>query len=525
MTFFRNISALFMSLCFLLSTQSKAGSSLDSLYALLTSAKADTARAVLFYKISNAETQDSLILEYALKAKELGEKLILSNNEKEVTIGKNVLANSFHNIGFVEMNRGNPDLGLTYMNKSLFYFTAANNKWGMGMALNNTGYIYHNQGLLDKALENYLKSIKYREEAHDDEGLAFSLNNVGYIYYNLNENEKTLYYYKKALLIRKRGNNKSALATSLHNLGYMYQEIALKRNKKDSTLIILNTALNFYNQALSLRRAVNDKMGIALSYNIIAFVYDKKANSFSNIDSINWYKNQALQFYQVALSIREEISDKNGEANSLSNIAMIYYDLKQLNEAKRYGEKAYTIATQIGFPAAIQTSARALYNIYKKSGKYKEALEMHEQFKRVADTLNGVSVQRSIAKKQAQYDFEKKLEMAKNEQDKKDILAAEERYEQQIIRNFLFAGLLVVLVFTFIIFKSYLNKRKANVLILQQKKDVEMAKLTIEKQKDLIELKQKEVVDSIRYAKRIQQAQMANENYISKILQRLKNKI
>ena len=46
-------------------------------------------------------------------------------------------------------------------------------------------------------------------------------------------------------------------------------------------------------------------------------------------------------------------------------------------------------------------------------------------------------------------------------------------------------------------------------------------KLKMEIQNKIIEDKQKEIVDSIKYAKRIQTALMTNENYITKSLGRL----
>ena len=60
------------------------------------------------------------------------------------------------------------------------------------------------------------------------------------------------------------------------------------------------------------------------------------------------------------------------------------------------------------------------------------------------------------------------------------------------------------------IFRSYRQKKKANEIIAQQK--------------ILVEEKQKEVLASIEYAKRIQQSLLPTEKYIEKNLERLKKK-
>ena len=52
------------------------------------------------------------------------------------------------------------------------------------------------------------------------------------------------------------------------------------------------------------------------------------------------------------------------------------------------------------------------------------------------------------------------------------------------------------------IFRSFLQNKKKNKLILEQK--------------HLVEEKQKEIIDSIYYAQRIQKAMMPNEKYFDK---------
>ena len=46
--------------------------------------------------------------------------------------------------------------------------------------------------------------------------------------------------------------------------------------------------------------------------------------------------------------------------------------------------------------------------------------------------------------------------------------------------------------------------------------------MIIEKQKELVEEKQKEILDSIRYAKRIQDALLTSQTYIERNIKRLR---
>jgi uncharacterized protein YlzI (FlbEa/FlbD family) len=62
-----------------------------------------------------------------------------------------------------------------------------------------------------------------------------------------------------------------------------------------------------------------------------------------------------------------------------------------------------------------------------------------------------------------------------------------------------------------------LQKRKVNELLSINNK-------LINDQKLLVEEKQKEILDSIQYAKKIQTSQLANDTYIAKTLERLLKK-
>ena len=110
-----------------------------------------------------------------------------------------------------------------------------------------------------------------------------------------------------------------------------------------------------------------------------------------------------------------------------------------------------------------------------------------------------------------QYEFDKKEALAKTEQTKKDEIAAKEKQRQQIVLYATSGGLLLFIVLAGLIFKNLQTNKKKNKIISHQKQ--------------LVEEKQKEIIDSIRYAKRIQHSLLPTEKYIEKSLNRLKNDI
>ncbi|MFI5151237.1 MAG: SpoIIE family protein phosphatase [Bacteroidia bacterium] len=87
---------------------------------------------------------------------------------------------------------------------------------------------------------------------------------------------------------------------------------------------------------------------------------------------------------------------------------------------------------------------------------------------------------------------------------KSEALKEAELTQQKLIRNSVVAGLLVMLGLSAYIYRNYHTKKKANFLLEEQKQE-------IKRQKELIEEKNRETMDSIYYARRIQQALFASE--------------
>jgi tetratricopeptide (TPR) repeat protein len=349
-------------------------------------------------------------------------------------------------------------------------------------ALNNIGFLAEHKGDVSNALENYHKSLKLYENINDKLGIATSLSNIGTIYYDQNDINKALDYYYKSLQLREQINDKQGIAYSLQNIGVSYN------TKGDK-----NKALEYYLKSLKIAEELQDKYGIANSLYIIGSIYKSQNNS-----------QKALDYFNKSLTLDEEIQDKRGIANSLNNIASLKLKTGQINEALAYALKSQKTAKEIGYPENIRFSANTLKEIYKQQNKYKEAFEMFELEIRMRDSINNQETQKAAIKKQMQYSYEKKELEMKAEQDKKDVISKENLKQKEKERNYFMAGFAIVMLLAIFILRGYKQKQKANLIITAQKL--------------LVEEKQKEILDSIRYAKRIQTSLLPSEKYIHRSL-------
>ncbi|MBC7864779.1 MAG: hypothetical protein IAF38_17530, partial [Bacteroidia bacterium] len=135
------------------------------------------------------------------------------------------------------------------------------------------------------------------------------------------------------------------------------------------------------------------------------------------------------------------------------------------------------------------------------------ALYYHKRYISIRDTLFSEENKKQLVRKEMSFEFEKKEAMTKAEQDKKEAAASAEKSRQRFILVFVSFILILVAAVAVIIFRSLRIARKQ--------------KTIIEEQKHIVEEKQKEILDSIYYARRIQRSLLTQEKYISRNLNRM----
>ena len=92
-----------------------------------------------------------------------------------------------------------------------------------------------------------------------------------------------------------------------------------------------------------------------------------------------------------------------------------------------------------------------------------------------------------------------------------ELKAKEDDKRHKIIILSVVIGLIIVFVFTVFLYKSLRQNKKANSIITFQKREVET-------QKHIVEEKQKEILDSINYAQRIQYSLLASDSLLKQNL-------
>jgi serine phosphatase RsbU (regulator of sigma subunit) len=160
---------------------------------------------------------------------------------------------------------------------------------------------------------------------------------------------------------------------------------------------------------------------------------------------------------------------------------------------------------------------RSLSQIKEKAGNTGEALQYYKLFAEMKDSMINDNKTKFISNLQEDYEINKKEQENKVLQAQNEVSATTIK-QQKLVSYFITAGLLLAIALAFFIFRGYRQKQKANEIIMHQKEEVEKQKSIAEEKSIIVEEKNKEILDSIHYAKRIQSALLTSEKYMKKIL-------
>lgn len=413
--------------------------------------------------------------------------------------------------------------GSQYGNEALALSKKLDFKKGIANAHTNIGLIYNYLGNYPEALKSYFAALQIREGLGDKAGISISYNNIGVIYDNQGNFTDALKNYFIALRIRTEMGDKKGVAYSYNNIGVSYLEQAevLRRHNgnADSIQNKLNEALKNIFASLKIKQEFSDKRGIASSFNNIGLIFMEQAelntSRKGNADTIKAILNRALNNYRASLKLREETEDKEGIATSYINLGEVFARLKKPNESLVYFKKALALGQEIGSKDDLKTAYAGLTHLDSLQGDFKAAFEHHKLYIVYRDSLDNEETKKKTIESALTYEFEKKELAAKAQQEKLDAITLEEKEKQNIIIYAVAGVLLLVIIFSIFLFKRFRITQK-------QKKIIEEQKVMVDLAYDSLHEKNKEVMDSIRYAKRIQNALITSERYIARALEKIK---
>ncbi|MBL7882578.1 MAG: tetratricopeptide repeat protein [Bacteroidia bacterium] len=377
------------------------------------------------------------------------------------------------------------DSAIYYQQKGLEYSIKINNEKGIANAYHNLGNTYNLKGDYNLGIENLFKALKLFEKQKDEYGKGMCYYNIGRTYYMQGKHEQGVEYSKKCRVIREKLGDKSGVAITyileggcLHSMG---------KNAEAATIV---------NKAIEIQNEIGDRYSLQYSYSTLA-------NIFYNYKQFDL----SIEYYQKSREIAIETNNKQAIATIDYSIGAGYSEKGDYKKALEYQTNSINLSKELGLKEELKNSLQGISQTYAKMKNYDKAYQYVLEYIAIKDSLLNEGNSKQLNELATQYETDKKqkeIELLTKDQEVKNERIA----RQNIITYTVILGLLLMIVLAFISFKRYREKKKANIEITQQK--------------EIIEEKQREIIDSIKYAKRIQQSLLPTDVYINKSITKLK---
>ncbi len=392
------------------------------------------------------------------------------------------------------------DSAMHFAKKGLLISKLVNNKFEEGSSENEIGIQYHIKMKYDLALSQYFKAIKLYEATNhlnrkaSIKAIASTYQNIGKIYHDQSRYQMALKYFTIAIQYNKKANNLKGLASLYNNVAIIYSTLGQNLN-----------SIPFHLQSLDIKTKLGDSVGIGATFGGLAVVY-------YNLKQFD----KAIEYNKKKIEIDERFGNEYNLEYTYNNIGGCYFSLSDYDNAKAYYQKGIDLAIAHNNFYGLSDLYFNESDLYEKIGDYKKAFEYNKLYTQAKDSLFKIESTEKLLELETKYETEKK-ELQISSQNSE--IESQEKQNKQKSLIILFGALALVVsaFFGTIAFINFKKTKKANLIIENQKQEVESKNEEITHQKEIVEEKQKEIIDSINYAKRIQQAVLTGEDVWNKV--------
>jgi len=396
---------------------------------------------------------------YAESKNYFNKALRVANDIPNSQKDSNAIINSMRNISIVEMKLGHYGSAAEGLLITLRYYEKVRDTAQIASIRNNLCACYYEVGQYSKAIENCRLCMDLLIEINDtttDVDYAYALVNTALSLSELDNHQQALSYFKRSMQINKHKNDKYNLSYDYYYMGDSYAQLNLP-----------DSALHMYEMGMDLSAELKDTAGLEWGTTSIGMLYISKGSYQKGIDILHG----SLDYYR----------DYN-----LLELKAMYWKLAEG---------------------------------YKGLKKWEDAFNYIDSTRIISDRINQNDYNDALAVIQGKLDFAKQ----ENTIMLNDVMlaeAVEKAKNQQLFIWIIAIILFAVVVMLLLILYSLDRKRKANLLISEQKLEVEKQRDLAEKQRLLakrkseeVEEKHKKITDSIDYGKKIQDALLTSEAY------------
>ncbi len=307
-----------------------------------------------------------------------------------------------------------------------------------------------------------------------------------------NKRMMMLTYGRLAYINKISENFQAAILNAHYSLGYrnMFKDSALLADNYTllgnmyKTKYLLDSALLYHNKVLAIREKLGNDNLLAQTYNNLGLVYKNKKDYL-----------KALFYLRKCMVLKIKIKDY-AFSSAYNNLAIVFQQMKLYDSSVFYSRKVVQIGLNQKDVRVLNLGLMNLAEVHDAMKDTKNALYYYRRLHVTEDSANKEAITTAYQELQSKFESDRKdSELKRNEDTIK--LAASENSRKNVLILFSSIAFFMAIIAVIFIARSYRMSRK-NAKALGQKNK-------------LIQEKNKEITDSINYAKNIQQSLLTHE--------------
>lgn len=378
--------------------------------------------------------------------------------------------------------------GLVYAKQAYDLGKKLQYNFGIAISASTIGSIYTDMGDFSKALTFFYEAIDLEKKFNYMDVLGGTYSNVGILFGKKKDYEKALSFYRKSIECYIGDTLSRQLAATYNNIGSVYADT----EQYDS-------AKAYYNKSLKIHQVNHNEDNIAgVSINL-ASISGKLGNYQEALNHIH----QAIAYWKL---------HPNSYNMSYANLIMgsIYLEMKEYNKSIECFNSVKIFAEPAGIKELMRDAYAGLSECYELKKDNANALLFHKKYSVIKDSLTDELNNKQVRDLEINYETEKKnkeIELLTQ----RTVNQGLEADKRKMILVVTLASLLGAVILSLVLYNRFRLKKKSH-------QQLEQTNIEINNQKSLIEIKNKEITDSINYAQRIQRVLLTSDKYISKYL-------
>jgi diguanylate cyclase (GGDEF)-like protein len=217
-----------------------------------------------------------------------------------------------------------------------------------------------------RALAYGAEALRIFAHTPDDSAHVATLDEMAWAYMTLAQYDSAVALAERGRRLAERTGQQQGLARAISNLG----TIAERRGDP-------LRAVELFEEALAVQRAIGSPGDVANSLNNLGFVYSTDLAEYG----------RALDNHLEARRLRAPLGDTAAIALSLNNIGIVYGRLRQYDLALTYFDSALVLRRAEGSKARVAATLNNIGDMYLERGQYARALEAHRQSLRLREEV------------------------------------------------------------------------------------------------------------------------------------------